>query len=86
MLGRYRMPIKPDLIPLSDGAGEVIEVNGVLADQPGTVNADPEGEGWFFKLKLDDPGEVEGLGSACQMLNIRGRFIPIVELDRKSVV
>ncbi len=42
-------------------AGEVIEVNGALADQPGTVNADPEGEGWFLKLKVTDPAEVEAL-------------------------
>ncbi len=28
VLGRYRMPVKPDVIPLSDGAGEVVEVGG----------------------------------------------------------
>ena len=42
-------------------AGEVIEGNGAIADDPALINRDPEGEGWFFKLKLDDPGEVEGL-------------------------
>jgi glycine cleavage system H protein len=41
--------------------GEVIEVNGALADEPGTVNADPEGEGWFFKLRVTNPTEVEAL-------------------------
>ena len=41
--------------------GEVIEGNAAVADDPALVNRDPEGEGWFFKLKLDDPGEVNGL-------------------------
>ena len=42
-------------------AGEVIEGNPAIADDPALINRDPEGEGWFFKLKLDDAGEVEGL-------------------------
>ena len=42
-------------------AGEVVEVNGALADAPGAVNADPEGEGWFLKLKVANPAEVEAL-------------------------
>ena len=42
-------------------AGEVIEGNAAVADDPALINRDPEGDGWFFKLKLDDPGEVEGL-------------------------
>jgi len=37
--------------------GEIIEVNGALEGEPGKVNADPAGEGWFFKIKLADPGE-----------------------------
>ncbi|HVL79809.1 MAG TPA: glycine cleavage system protein GcvH [Sphingomicrobium sp.] len=41
--------------------GEVIEGNQAVADDPALINRDPEGEGWFFKLKLDDPAEVEGL-------------------------
>ena len=41
--------------------GEVIEGNPAIADDPALINRDPEGEGWFFKLKLDDPGEIEGL-------------------------
>lgn len=41
--------------------GEVIEGNQAVADDPALVNRDPEGEGWFFKLRLDNPGEVEGL-------------------------
>jgi glycine cleavage system H protein len=42
-------------------SGEVVEGNQAVADDPSLVNSDPEGEGWFFKLKLDDAGEVEGL-------------------------
>ena len=42
-------------------AGEVVEGNAAIADDPSLINRDPEGEGWFFKLKLDDPGEVDGL-------------------------
>jgi glycine cleavage system H protein len=42
-------------------AGTVVEVNGALAEEPGKVNQDPTGAGWFFKLKLDDPKQVEAL-------------------------
>jgi glycine cleavage system H protein len=42
-------------------SGEVIEANSAIADEPALINTDPEGEGWFFKLKLADPSELEGL-------------------------
>lgn len=42
-------------------SGEVVEGNQAVADDPALVNSDPEGEGWFFKLKLGDPGELDGL-------------------------
>ena len=42
-------------------SGEVTEGNAALADDPALVNRDPEGEGWFFKLKLADAGELGGL-------------------------
>jgi len=35
-------------------AGDVAEANAALAADPATVNADPEGEGWFFKVKLSN--------------------------------
>ena len=41
--------------------GEVVEGNGDLADAPETVNEDPEGKGWFCKIKLADAGELSGL-------------------------
>ena len=42
-------------------SGEVTEGNQAVADDPALVNNDPEGAGWFFKLKLSDPGELDGL-------------------------
>jgi glycine cleavage system H protein len=42
-------------------SGEVVEVNSVLADEPGKVNEAPEGDGWFMKLKLSDASELDGL-------------------------
>ncbi len=44
--------------PLS---GEVTGANAALADDPAKVNADPMGGGWFFKLKLRDAKELDGL-------------------------
>ena len=41
--------------------GEVVEANAALADSPGDVNADPMGKGWFFKVRLSDPGELDAL-------------------------
>ncbi len=41
--------------------GEVTEVNQNLADNPGTVNTDATGEGWFFKMKIADTGEADRL-------------------------
>lgn len=42
-------------------SGEVTEGNGALAEEPGLVNSDPYGAGWFFKLKLSRPDELDGL-------------------------
>ena len=42
-------------------SGEVTEANPAIADDPSVINSDPEGEGWFFKLKLSDPSELDGL-------------------------
>ncbi len=41
--------------------GEVTEVNQNLADNPGTVNTDAMGEGWFFKMRIADTDEVDRL-------------------------
>ena len=42
-------------------SGEVAERNDALAERPAMVNEDAEGGAWFFKLRLGDPGELEGL-------------------------
>jgi glycine cleavage system H protein len=42
-------------------SGEVVEANAELGDTPETVNQDPEGAGWFAKVKLSNPAEVEAL-------------------------
>jgi glycine cleavage system H protein len=42
-------------------SGEVVEVNAGLPDQPATINEDPEGKGWFMKIRLADKGELSGL-------------------------
>ena len=42
-------------------SGEVVEGNPAIADDPAVINRDPEGDGWFFKLRLDDQGELDGL-------------------------
>ena len=42
-------------------SGEVVEANPAIADDPSIINSDPEGAGWFFKLRLSNPGELDGL-------------------------
>jgi len=41
--------------------GTVTAVNAAIGDEPAKVNADPEGEGWFFKLKLTNAAELSAL-------------------------
>ncbi len=42
-------------------SGEVAEINDALSDDPAKVNGDPMGEGWFLKLRLADPAELDEL-------------------------
>ncbi len=42
-------------------AGKVVEINETITEDPSIVNSDPEGEGWFFRLELDDPDTFETL-------------------------
>ena len=42
-------------------SGEVLEVNGALADAPATVNEEAQGKGWFAKLKIADKGQLAAL-------------------------
>ena len=44
--------------------GEVLEINGVLEDEPETVNSDPYHDGWFFRLQPADTAELDKLLAA----------------------
>ncbi len=44
--------------PLS---GKIVEINETIVEDPSIVNSDAEGEGWFFRLELDDPATFEQL-------------------------
>lgn len=48
----------------SPASGEVVEVNEALADSPETINQEAYEGGWIFRLRLSDPGELEGLMDA----------------------
>jgi glycine cleavage system H protein len=41
--------------------GTIVEVNTLLADEPGKVNEDPQGAGWFFKMKVEQADELNAL-------------------------
>jgi glycine cleavage system H protein len=45
-------------------SGEVVAINEALEDAPETINGSPYDDGWFFKVKMSDPAELEGLLSA----------------------
>src|SRR5271154_1930123 len=56
--------------PLS---GEVVEVNQAAAENPGTINEDPYGEGWLVKVRLSDPSErATLLDAASYMATLAG--------------
>lgn len=42
-------------------SGEVVAVNEALAGEPGRINSDAQGEGWFMKLRLANPKELDAL-------------------------
>jgi glycine cleavage system H protein len=45
-------------------SGEVLAANAELAAEPARLNADPEGEAWFYRIKIDDPRELSKLMTA----------------------
>ena len=47
-------------------SGEVIEINPLIKDDPGLINKDPMGEGWFFKMRVDSKADLEKLLSLDQ--------------------
>jgi glycine cleavage system H protein len=42
-------------------SGEILETNKTVADNPALVNTEPYGNGWFFKIKLSNPAELDAL-------------------------
>lgn len=46
-------------------SGEVIAVNELLEEAPETINGSPYDDGWFFKVKMSDPSELDGLLDAA---------------------
>ena len=42
-------------------SGEVVDTNQAIVDDPSKINEDPEGSAWFFKLKMKDQSEMDGL-------------------------
>ncbi len=42
-------------------SGEVVEINEVLDGSPDRINDDPYGDGWMYKVKMEDSGEIEDL-------------------------
>ena len=46
-------------------SGEVVEINEALSDDPSAVNTAAETDGWMVKIKLSDPGELDGLMDAA---------------------
>jgi len=55
------------IAPLS---GEIVEVNGSLADAPERINDDPYGEGWLVRVRLSAPDESDRLLSAAEYRNL----------------
>lgn len=41
--------------------GEIVEINQAIVDDPSLVNSDPQGAGWFFRLKLKNVADADGL-------------------------
>jgi glycine cleavage system H protein len=50
-------------------SGEVTESNATIKDDPAKVNVEPEGAGWFFRMRVSSPGELESLMTKDQYTN-----------------
>ncbi|MBT6270713.1 MAG: glycine cleavage system protein H, partial [Rhodobacteraceae bacterium] len=52
--------------------GEIVEVNEILNDEPSKVNDDPTGDGWMFKLKIENLSDLEDFMSEAEYNNFIG--------------
>ncbi len=57
------------IAPLS---GEIVEINGALAEAPERINEDPYGDGWLVRVRLSDPAEADGLLGAADYVALLG--------------
>ncbi len=53
-------------------SGEVLEVNEALRADPSLANSDPQGAGWFFKMKLTDQGQLDALMDEAAYQSLTG--------------
>jgi glycine cleavage system H protein len=53
-------------------AGEILEVNAGLDENPAVVNSDPYGEGWIIKLRVEDPNQVASLMDSTAYTSLLG--------------
>ncbi len=53
-------------------SGEVVAINEALADAPETINEDPYGEGWFFRIKIKNDSELDNLLDASEYSEFLG--------------
>ena len=74
-------------------SGEVVEVNAALADDAGRRQRRAEGEGWFFKIKLADTGELDGPDGRGRLQRVREkpgltlmRYLPLTDADRRDML
>jgi len=56
-------------------AGEIVQVNGHVEDEPEIINRDPYDDGWIFKLRGVDPDEVDALLDAKAYAGLRTRTV-----------
>lgn len=52
--------------------GEIVEVNAAVAENPALVNEDPLGEGWFFKMKIDDAAVLDDFMDEAEYKDLIG--------------
>lgn len=52
-------------------SGEIVEVNQIIIDEPSRINKEPYGNGWFAKIRINDPDEIKELMTALDYSEYR---------------